>query len=47
MLLSNGKKDRAQALIDKITTEGEKYITHVKKAMILDHAKEKGIYVDP
>lgn len=46
-LYAKGKKERAKKLLSKIDNKFEKIIFHVKKAAILDHAKEKGIYIDP
>ena len=47
MLMSKGKKKRAEAILNKINTKYDNFTFHVQKSAVLDHAKEKGIYVDP
>lgn len=47
IILCRGKKTRAITIIDKIRKEGEKFIGKIKKTEVLEHAKEKNIYVDP
>ena len=45
--MCKGKKARAEAILKKIDAKFESFVFHVQKAAVLDHAKEKGIYVDP
>lgn len=47
IILCKGKKSRATKIIQRIQKEAEKYIAKIKKSEVLDHAKEKNIYVDP
>lgn len=47
LILIRGKKGRAQQLLQRIYKEADKTMSRVKRSEILDHAKEKGIYVDP
>jgi hypothetical protein len=47
MVLAKGKKGRATTLLQKIQKEAEKYLFKIKKSEVLDHAKEKNIYIDP
>lgn len=47
VVLVRGKKSRAEDILRNIHKEAEKYLFRVKKNEVLEHAKEKNIYVDP
>ena len=47
MIVCKGKKSRSQAILNQINAKHDKFLFHVQKSAVLDHAKEKGIYVDP
>ena len=47
LFLCRGRKERANNLLELLHKTGEKYITKVTKAEVLEHAKEKNIYIDP
>lgn len=47
IILCRGKKVRTANILQKLQKECEKFIAKIKKSEVLDHAKEKNIYVDP
>lgn len=46
-MLVRGKKSRALALQQRLQKELERGLVRVKRSEVIDHAKEKGLYVDP
>lgn len=47
MLVCSGMKGRANTILDMLKKEPNKYVRYVSRNDIVDHAKEKGMYVDP
>lgn len=47
IILCRGRKARAAAIHQRFQKECERFLIRVRKAEVLEHAKEKGIYVDP
>lgn len=47
IILCRGRKARAVAIQQRLQKECEKFLTRVRKSEVLDHAKEKSIYIDP
>ena len=39
MVMSMGRKERSERLLEKINEKGEKFVYHVKRADVLEHAK--------
>jgi hypothetical protein len=47
LLLVRGRKARAAAILQRLQKECEKWTDRPKRSEVVDHAKEKGLYVDP
>ncbi len=47
IILVRARKERALALLQRIQKECEKWIDRLKRSEVIDHAKEKGLYIDP
>ena len=47
ILLAKGKKSRSSNILEKVQQNGLKFMIKIKKNDVLDHAKEKSIYIDP
>lgn len=47
LLLVRGRKARAAAIQQRLQKDCEKWTDRPKRSEVVDHAKEKGFYVDP